>query len=152
MPETATTAKEPVGGGTHLTLEQLDGDGLLQESIGQLYGDSRAGFLRKAVVGGATLLAALAEIPPLLAAERSKKNDVHILQYALNFEYLQETFYTETERAGTVARMTARKAVWAKTLGAHERAHVKIIKRVLGRAATKRPFFDFHGNTEDEDR
>jgi hypothetical protein len=135
-----------------LTLEQLDSDGAIQESIAELYGDSRADFLRKAVVGGTTLLAALAAGPPALAAKRPKTNDVHIFQYALNFEYLQATFYTETERAGTVAKMAQRKAVWAKTLGAHERAHVKIIKQVLGSAATKKPFFNFHGNTESEER
>ena len=137
---------------TDLTLERLDRDGAIQGGLAEIYGNSRADFLRKAVVGGATLLAALAEAPPLLAARPSKKTDVHIFQYALNFEYLQATFYTETERTGTVARMAARKAVWAKTLGAHERAHVKIIKHVLGPAATKKPFFDFHGNTEDVDR
>jgi hypothetical protein len=135
-----------------LTLERLDRDGAIQESIAELYGQSRADFLRKAVVGGATILAALAEAPPVFGEKRSKLNDVHIFQYALNFEYLQATFYTETERAGTVARMTPRKAIWAKTLGAHERAHVKIIKQVLGPAATKKPFFNFHGNTENEDR
>jgi Ferritin-like domain len=136
---------------TDLTLEQLDGDGALQESIADLYGDTRAELLRKAVIGGTTLLAALAS-PPALAAEMSKQNDVRIFQYALNFEYLQSSFYTETERAGTVARMEEAKAVWARTLGAHERAHVKIIKKVLGDAATKKPFFDFQGNTESEAR
>jgi ferritin-like protein len=139
-------------GAIALTLEQLDGDGAIQESIAELYGETRANFLRKAVVGGATLAAALAEAPSLLAGPPSKETDVHIFQYALNFEYLQASFYTETERTGTVARMAARKAVWARTLGAHERAHVRIIKDVLGRAATKKPFFDFQGNTEDEDR
>jgi hypothetical protein len=137
---------------TDLTLEQLDRDGAIQESIAELYGDSRADFLRKAVVGGATLLAALAAPPLVLGTKRSKLADVHIFQYALNFEYLQATFYTETERAGTVARMAPPKAVWAKTLGAHERAHVKIIKQVLGPAAPKKPFFNFHGNTETEAR
>ncbi|MDQ3857779.1 MAG: ferritin-like domain-containing protein [Actinomycetota bacterium] len=132
-----------------LTLEELDRDGAIQEDIADLYGESRAAFLRKAVVGGSTLLAALAA-PPVLEAKRSKANDVRIFQYALNFEYLQATFYTETERAGTVAAMKQEKAVWAKTLGAHERAHVQIIKHVLGDAATKKPFFNFHGNTESE--
>ncbi len=134
-----------------LTLAELDRDGAIQQDIADFYGDSRADFLRKAVVGGSTLLAALAA-PPLLQAKRSKANDVRIFQYALNFEYLQSTFYTETERAGTVAAMQQDKAVWAKTLGAHERAHVKIIKQVLGDAATKKPFFNFHGNTESEPR
>nr|MBA2536833.1 ferritin-like domain-containing protein [Actinomycetota bacterium] len=58
----------------------------------------------------------------------------------------------ETERAGTVAAMEPAKAVWAKTLGAHERAHVKIIQQVLGDAAGKKPFFNFRGNTESEAR
>ncbi len=133
-----------------LTLEELDRDGALQEDIAALYGDSRAGFLRKAVVGGGALLAALAA-PPRLAAKTSKANDVKILQYALNFEYLQSTFYTETERAGTVAAMPENKAIWARTLGAHERAHVAIIKQVLGDAAGKKPFFNFRGTTESED-
>ena len=134
-----------------LTFEELDRDGALQENIADLYGDSRADFLRKAVIGGSTLLAALAA-PPLVAAKTSKANDVKIFQYALNFEYLQATFYTETERAGTIAAMADRKAVWAKTLGAHERAHVKIIRQVLGDAAGKKPFFNFRGNTEAESR
>ena len=147
----SAASRETSGLVTDLTLEQLDGDGALQESIADLYGDTRAGLLRKAVIGGTTLLAALAS-PPALAAEKSKPNDVRIFQYALNFEYLQSSFYTETERAGTVARMEEAQAVWARTLGAHERAHVKIIKQVLGDAATKKPFFDFRGNTESESR
>lgn len=134
-----------------LTLDELDRDGALLESIDALYGHSRADFLRTAVVGGGALLAALAA-PPLVAAKTSKANDVRIFQYALNFEYLQATFYTETEQAGTVAAMSEPKAVWAKTLGAHERAHVKIIKQVLGDDAGRKPFFDFRGNTETEER
>ena len=132
-----------------LTLEELDRDGAIQEDIAELYGHSRAEFLRGAVVGGSALVAALAT-PPMLTAKPSKANDVRIFQYALNFEYLQATFYTESERAGAVAAMERGKAVWAKTLGAHERAHVKIIQQVLGDAAGKRPFFNFRGNTESE--
>lgn len=136
---------------TDLTLEELDRDGALQESIADLYGDTRAAFLRNAVIGGAACLAALAS-PPLAGAATSRGNDVRIFQYALNFEYLQSTFYTEAERVGTVARMEEAKAVWARTLGSHERAHVKIIREVLGDAAPKKPFFNFHGNTESESR
>jgi Ferritin-like domain len=134
-----------------LTLGELDRDGALQEGIADLYGESRAEFLRKSLVGGATLLAALA-VPPAFGARRSKQNDTKIFQYALNFEYLQSTFYTEAQRVGTVGRMSEPKAVWAETLGAHERAHVRIIKKVLGDDATKKPFFNFHGNTETESR
>lgn len=134
-----------------LTLEDLDRDGVLQQDIDALYGRTRADFLRTAVVGGGALLAALA-VPPATDAETSRANDVRIFQYALNFEYLQATFYTETEQAGTVTAMDEPKAVWARTLGAHERAHVRIIKDVLGDAAGQKPFFDFRGNTETEER
>jgi hypothetical protein len=47
--------------------------------------------------------------------------------------------------------MAAPKQRWARVLGAHERAHVQIIKKILGRKAGKRPFFDFHGVTESDD-
>jgi hypothetical protein len=132
-----------------LTLEGLDRDGALQEGIAAVYGDSRADFLRKLALGSGALLAALAEPP---SAEAAKSNDQGILNYALAFEYLQSTFYTETQRVGTVAAMSREKAFWAKTLGAHERAHVRILKQVLGKAAVKKPSFNFHGNTESEER
>jgi Ferritin-like domain len=131
-----------------LTLGELDEDGALLESIDGLYGGSRADFLRTAVIGGGALLAALAA-PPSGAA---KVNEVGILNYALNFEYLQSTFYTQTERVGTVAKMPARQGLWARTLGAHERAHVAIIKSVLGKKAVKKPSFNFGGVTEDADK
>jgi Ferritin-like domain len=132
-----------------LTLEQLDQDGALQEGIAGLYGHSRAEFLRKAVVGGGALIAALSMPPRVEAAAAS---DVRIFQFGLNFEYLQSAFYTESERLGTIADMPPRRRVWARTLGAHERAHVAIIKKVLGPAAGKRPSFNFRGNTETEVR
>ena len=137
--------------GIDLTLEELDRDGALQEGIAAVYGDSRADFLRKAAIGGGTLLATLAA-SPAVQGERLAPSDTRIFQYALNFEYLQASFYTETEQAGTVAKMGPAKEVWARTLGAHERAHVRIIKKVLGKDATKKPFFDFHGGTESEER
>ena len=131
-----------------LTLEELDRDGAIQEGIAAVYGDSRADFLRKIALGSGALLAALASPPPAKAA---KSNDQTILNYALGFEYLQSTFYTETERVGTVAAMDQEKAFWARTLGAHERAHVKILKQVLGKATVKKPSFNFRGTTESEE-
>jgi hypothetical protein len=131
-----------------LTLEELDRDGAIQGGIAAVYGDSRADFLRKVALGSGALLAALAAPPP---AEAAKSNDQTILNYALGFEFLQSTFYTEAERVGTVAAMGEKKAFWARTLGAHERAHVKILKQVLGRAAVKKPSFNFRGNTESEE-
>jgi hypothetical protein len=130
-----------------LTLEELDRDGALTEAIAQMQGDSRAEFLRKAAIGSGALLGALAA-PPLAAGQ---VNEVAILNYGLGFEYLQSTFYTEADRVGTIARMGERKATWARTLGAHERAHVAILKKVLGADAVRKPSFNFGGVTETED-
>jgi hypothetical protein len=132
-----------------LTLGELDRDGALLEAIEGVHGWSRADFLRGAPLGGAALLTALAAPEP---AEAAPASDRAILNYALAFEYLQSGFYTETERVGTVAAMSDDKAFWARTLGAHERAHVRILEQVLGKAAVKKPSFDFQGNTDSEDR
>jgi hypothetical protein len=131
---------------SELTLETLDRDGALTEAIAGLYGDSRANFLRKAVVGGGALIGALS-LPP---SAEAAGNDTALLNFDLTFEYLQSTFYTEAERIGTIGRMTPEKAFWAKTLGAHERAHVAVLKKVLGRDAVTKPSFNFRGATESD--
>jgi hypothetical protein len=126
-----------------LTLEELDQDGAICEALDRVSGDSRAAFLRKATVGGAVLLGALA-IPS--TGRSATSNDVDILNYALTLEYLQASFYTETERIGAV-RGNALQAT--RVVGAVERAHVAALQDALGRAAVKRPKFNFRGTTED---
>jgi hypothetical protein len=132
------------------TLGDVDRDEALLEAVAALHGDTRADFLRKAALGGGAMLAALAA-PATTAAAAASLSDTDILQFGLRFERLQASFYTEAETTGTVGRMQAPKQRWAETLGAHERAHVRIIKQVLGRKAGPRPFFDFRGATETED-
>jgi hypothetical protein len=119
------------------TLEAVDRDGALTEAVAELCGSTRAGFLRATALGGAGMLAALAD--PAEAA----LDDVAILNFGLRFERLQATFYTQADELGTIALMASAKREWARTLGAHERAHVKIIKKVLGPKAEGRPRFDF---------
>jgi hypothetical protein len=126
-----------------LTLEQLDRDEALLESIAILHGD----FLRTAAIGSAAMLAALAA--PARAA--AAVGDIDILNFGLRFERLQATFYTQADEVGTVGKMSPRRQHWAEVLGAHERAHVRILRKILGRKAGKRPFFDFHGVTESGD-
>ena len=126
-----------------LTLGELDRDGALQEAVEQVSGETRAAFLGKAVVGGAALLGALA-VPA--AGEAAAASDVAILNYALTLEYLQSSFYTETERLGAIRGGLKRVP---RQLGAVERAHVTALKQALGRAAVKRPAFNFRGVTED---
>ena len=121
------------------TLAEIDRDEALTEAIAELCGSTRAGFLRAAALGGGAMLAALAS--PAEAA--AKLDDVAILNFGLRFERLQATFYTQADEMGTIASMSAARRSWARTLGAHERAHVKIIKQVLGKKAEGRPSFDF---------
>jgi hypothetical protein len=125
-------------------LADIDRDGALSEAVAGLCGSTRAGFLRTAALGGTGLIAALMA-PGSAAADLS---DVQILNFALTFERLQATFYTQAEELGTIGRMSARRQEWAKTLGAHERAHVRIIKQVLGPKAGPRPAFDFGAANE----
>jgi hypothetical protein len=120
------------------TLESVDRDGALTEAIGELCGSTRAGFLRSVALGGAAMLEALSA-----PAQAATPDDTTILNFGLRFERLQATFYTQAEELGTIATMSAAKRDWARTLGAHERAHVKIIKQVLGPKAEGRPSFDF---------
>jgi hypothetical protein len=130
-----------------LTLEQVDRDGAIVEGIASVYGHSRAEFLRTAAFGGTALLAGLSITQEAAAAA---KQDVAILNFGLTFEYLQSSFYLGAVREGTVAKMHPAKERWAQVLGSHEVAHVRILRKVLGRSAVKKPFFNFHGVTESE--
>lgn len=129
-------------------LRDVDRDGALTEAIADLCGTTRARFLRNAALGGAAMLAALAAPPP--ADAEAAIDDTGILNFGLRFERLQATFYTQAEELGTVGSMAEAKQEWARTLGAHERAHVRIFKRVLGRRAEPSPFFDFGAANETE--
>jgi Ferritin-like domain len=128
------------------TLAEIDADGAIQEAVEAAVGSTRAELLRVAALGSAALLAGLAD--PAVAT-RGPKQDTAILNYGLAFEYLQAGFYTEAEGLGTIRGMDADRERWARTLGAHERAHVRILKDVLGRRAAPKPFFDYRGVTED---
>jgi hypothetical protein len=126
------------------TLADIDRDEALLEAIGELCGSTRAGFLRTAALGSAAMLAALAS-PSLAEAQLT---DVNVLNFGLRFERLQATFYTQADELGTIGRMSHAQREWAETLGAHERAHVRILKKVLGRHAGSVPFFDFGSANE----
>jgi Ferritin-like domain len=132
---------------TELTLAAIDRDEVLVEAFEAFHGSTRAGFLRSAALGGAAMLTALATPADAIG----KVSDVEILQFGLRFERLQATLYTQADELGTIGRMADAKRRWARTLGAHERAHVKIIKQVLGSNVEPRPFFDFGDAVESRD-
>jgi hypothetical protein len=144
---TSVFAPTEASGEVGLTLAELDQDGALREAMDDVYRDSRADFLGKAVIGGSALLAAFAEPPPAEGAGR--RRDVSLLNYDLVLEYLQASFYTVAERIGTVRKMRPERGYWARIVGAHERGHVKIIKQVLGTKAVESPFFNFGSVVED---
>jgi rubrerythrin len=124
-------------------LDDIDRDGAIAQALDGLDDvSSRAGFLRGALLGSGALLAAFAA--PASAAS-AKARDVSILNFALTLEELQAAFYTEVER-NKVLRGALKKQ--ADTVGAVERAHVRAFRSALGRAAVKRPHFDFGGATE----
>jgi rubrerythrin len=128
------------------TFGELDQDGALEEAMASIHGDTRAGLLRKALVGGAALLGAGA-IPATAAAQAD--SDVHILNYALTLELIQDSFYSEVERLGAIKGPLAEQA---RIVAAHERAHVRAFQKVLGDKAVKRARFDFRGATENASR
>jgi hypothetical protein len=122
-----------------LDVDQLDRDGALQEAAARLpRGRFLAGGLGAAVAAGTLASPARGAV---------SKGDVAILNYALVLEYLQAAFYTETERIGAVAGQAARAV---RVVGAVERAHVDAFRKLLGSQAVKRPAFNFHGTTEDQ--
>jgi len=126
-------------------LADIDRDDAIAEALEALHGTTRAGFFRRAALGSAALLAAAAE--PASAAVGTR--DAAILNYALTLEYVQDSFYSEVERIGALSGGLAEQA---KVVAAHERAHVKALRGVLGSKAVKRPRFDFRGATEDAER
>jgi hypothetical protein len=134
-----------------LTLEEIDRDGALLEAMAEVHGSSRAAFLAKATLGSAALLGALAAPARAANAAGRPAIDTAILDFDLRFEYLQSSFYDEAERLGTIRRMTPEQRTWAETLGAHERAHVRILQDAIGHDIPKKAFYDFHGITERPD-
>lgn len=131
-----------------LTLEAVDQDGAIREAADAVTNDSRADFLRRAVLfggafaGGGAAVAALAK--PAAAATR---NDVAILNFALVLEFLEASFYTEAVKKG---ELRGRTLEFAKIVAGHERAHVRFLKAALGSAAVAKPRFDFRGTTSSQ--
>jgi hypothetical protein len=132
----------------HMDIETVDTDGAIRETAAAAAGDTRAGFLAKAGLLGGGIIGSAALIDPSIAGARTRKSDIAILNYALTLEYLEAAFYTQAERKGA---LSGELALFARVVGAHERAHVKGLKAVLGRKAVARPKFDFRGATESGD-
>ena len=131
-----------------IDIDTLDVDGAIRETAEVAAGDTRASFLAKAGLLGGGLIGSAALLNPAIANAQTAKSDLAILNYALTLEYLEAAFYTEAEAMGA---LSGELALFARVVGAHERAHVKGLKAVLGNKAVKRPKFNFRGTTESAD-
>jgi hypothetical protein len=133
-----------------LTLDVVDSDGAIREALDDAQASSRSEFIRRAVIGGGSLVAggvAIGGLPQLALGAPSKSQDVKILQFALTLEYLEAAFYTQAVRKGKLKGEALR---FAQVVGGHERAHVAYLRKALGSKAVKRPKFDFMGTTSDQ--
>jgi hypothetical protein len=140
-----------------INLAEVDVDGAIGEAAAEVSGDTRSGFLKKAgigagaVIGGGTLLSALA--PAALAAPQHGRppgsfgrGDVGILNYALTLEYLEAAFYNGATAANLP--LSAQGAAFLKITTRDENAHVQFLKKALGRKAVREPRFDFKGTNK----
>jgi len=134
---------------TDTTIEELDRDGALLESLDKVEGDSRADFMRKAVatggglVGGGALLGLMAT--QAQAQSPPSASDVDILNFALILEELEAAFYREALASGV---LSGSRREFAQVVGAHENVHVLFLRQTLGSAAVPAPQFNFRGTTQ----
>jgi hypothetical protein len=126
------------------TLDELDCGGDVRGSLVETLGVGRAELLMGALTAAAGWTAGRAG--EAVGAGLSQ-NDTRILRFDLQLEYLQAEMYTQALRLGHL-RPAVREA--ARVVGAHEWAHARALKTILGPRAVRRGFFDYHGVTEDE--
>ena len=130
-------------------LELVDVDGAIRESEDAVAGDTRAGLFRKAAIGGGTLVAGgllIGGLPELALGAPSPRQNVKVLNFALTLEYLEAEFYDQAIKAGA---LTGDVLSATQVVAEHENEHVEFLQKALGRAAVKKPKFDFQGTTTD---
>jgi hypothetical protein len=103
---------------------------------------SRSKFLRVAAGTGGAVLGGLlvGQRVAVSDAAPSAAQDRRIFQFALLLEELQAAFYAEALRRGA---LTGDLREFAQVVGAHERAHVAFLRKVLGAAAGPTRSFHF---------
>jgi hypothetical protein len=133
------------------SLGEFDVDGALQETAADAFPLSRGALFRisasAAAAGAISYLGLRAKDADANATVATTANDIAHLRFDQVLEYLQAGLYTEAERLGALKPETL---AWARVVGAHERAHLEAIRKLLGRHAVANPGFDYGGVTSDE--
>jgi len=136
-----------------ITLEMVDADGAIQDAHEATGGDTRSDFFKKAALGGGALIGGgvlLSGFPAVAgAATKSAKNDVAILNFALTLEYLEAEFYKQAIANGA---LTGDILATARIVSGHEDEHVAFLRKALGKAAVKKPKFDFKDTVTDQSK
>jgi hypothetical protein len=129
-----------------INLDQLDVDGDVREAA-EAAGFDRSTFLRNGALAGAGAVvgASVFGLPSIAQAKistknKSTKNDIKILNYALTLEYLEAAFYKAAVDQDQFASPELKQ--FAQVVAVHEKEHVDFLKKGLGKAAVKAPKLD----------
>ena len=113
---------------------------------------TRAEALGRVLATGGAIVAggiAIASVADPAGSEPSPAQDVEILNFALLLEYVQAGLYADGLRRGS---LKGELRAYARTVGAHERAHVAFLRKALGGKARKAPKLDFGDDTTSPER
>ena len=129
-------------------MSKREGRVLVDNSIDGQRGRTRGSFFRLAAGAGTVFAGGLVFSRGLSVSKAapSPAQDRHIFQFALLLEQLQAAFYSEALERGAL-RGDLRE--FAEVVGGHERAHVALLRKVLGSAARPAPSFHFGDATGD---
>jgi hypothetical protein len=118
----------------------------------ELGGDrsSRRALLRHALAAAGVVGlggAALGSLAGAGSSAPSRAQDVRILNFLLQLEYLQEAFYEEARDTDALSGELLR---FAQVVADHEREHVASLRKVLGGDARSKPAFRFGDAVEND--
>jgi hypothetical protein len=151
---------------TDISIEQIDQGGdirTLADDVGAWDPSGtrrdmlkRAGYAGAGLAAGGTLLSSFLSPFDAMAAggaidwthRKSLKNDIKIGNYALTLEYLEAAFYGQAVANGKLTDADVLK--FAQVVAGHEAAHVKGLKKILGKAAVKAPKVGFGDAVTDQ--
>lgn len=108
---------------------------------------TRAEVLERVLAAGGAVAVggiAIAAVADPAGSQPSAAQDVEILNFALLIEHVQAGFYADALRRGS---LTGELRAFARTVGAHERAHVAFLRKALGSKAKKAPELEFGDDT-----